>query len=400
MNILFYQWNAYNGPDTEGMLKLLGHRVTGFAERFSDANRDPVFAEKFRKALCSGHYDIVFSIDYFSVISEVCEGLGIPYVSWSCDAALTSMYHSSVFNKCNYIFLFDRADYLEFKNKGLSHVYHLPLAAAAERIDAALEQKSPPEEAPEISFVGTLYAKNQYDALSESFSPYLKGYLDACIEAQLNISGGNLLELMMTEEILELILKDYRIEKQPGSGSDPALFFVRNVLGYKAAREERLRVLKALGERFPVTLYGPEAPPDHVMEKAGKLSLRPALDYWEELPGVYAVSRINLNLTIPNIGSGVPLRVFDILASGGFLMTNDRPELHTLFTPGKDLVIFDGIPDLISQAKFYLEHEQERLAIAHHGRETVRKHHSLRLRLMELMSVLETESLEAEWRQQ
>ena len=391
MNILFYQWNAYNGPDTEGMLKLLGHRVTGFAEHFSDANKDPVFAEKFRAALLSGRYDIVFSIDYFSVLSEVCESFGIPYVSWSCDAALTSMYHSSVYNSCNYIFLFDRADHLEFKNKGLAHVYHLPLAAATERIDAVLTEKGPRKEAPEISFVGTLYAKNQYDALSESFSPYLKGYLDACIEAQLNISGGNLLELLMTQEILELILKDYRIEKQPGSGSDPALFFVRNVLGYKVAREERLRVLRALGERFDVTLFGSEAPPDHVMERAGKLRLEPGLNYWEELPGLYAASRINLNLTIPNIESGVPLRVFDVLAAGGFLMTNDRPELHTLFTPGEDLVVFDGIRDLLSQTKYYLEHEEERRKIAEHGRETVRKHHSLGMRLKELMGVLEAE---------
>ena len=395
MNILFYQWKAYNGRDVENAFRQLGCRVTIFAESHANAISDTGFRGKFLAALWKERFDFVFSVDYFDRIAEACERMDTLYVSWSCDAALTGMYRSSIYNSGNYLFLFDRADYLEFKAKGLKHVYYLPLGASVERIEQVLKESPgggreglPP---PEISFVGTLYAKNQYDALENTFDPYLRGYMDACIEAQLHVSGGNLLEYLLTPKVLEKILKGYRLDAPVDSEADLAMFFVRNVLGYKTAREERLRALEVLGEKYPVTLYGGEAPPDAVMKKAPGLRLEPVVDYWRELPLLYRSGKINLNLTIPNIASGVPLRVYDILMSGGFLLTNDRAELHTLFTPGEDLVIFDGPEELLSKTEYYLSHEEERKAIAAHGQKTVRERHSVKQRVSEILEIMKKE---------
>ena len=392
MNILIYQWKAYNGRDVEAAFRSLGCRVTVFSESHANALTDTGFRGKFLAALWKERFDFVFSIDYFDRIADACDRMDTPYVSWSCDAALTGMYRASIFNPRNYIFLFDRADYLEFKAKGVKHIYHLPLGASEERIPGVLAEKAgDAASAPEISFVGTLYAKNQYDALENTFDPYLKGYMDACIEAQLHVSGGNLLEYLLTPEVLERILKTYRLEAPVDSEADLAMFFVRNVLGYKTAREERLRVLETLGAKYPVTLFGSEAPPDAVLKKAPGLRLEPVVDYWRELPVLYNQSKINLNLTIPNIASGVPLRVYDILMSGGFLITNDRAELHTLFTPGEDFVIFDGFSELLDKTEYYLTHEEERKDIAKHGRETVLKRHTVRQRVNEILTIMKKE---------
>lgn len=58
------------------------------------------------------------------------------------------------------------------------------------------------------------------------------------------------------------------------------------------------------------------------------------------------MSKINLNFTIPNIKSGIPLRVWDVLGAGGFLLTNYQAEIPYYFKEGEDLVCFDGIDDL------------------------------------------------------
>ncbi len=398
MNILFYQWKAYNGKDIEANLRLLGCKVAVFSEEEAMAGGDEEFLQRFGERLKAECPDLVFSVDFFPLISRACQKEGIPYVSWSCDGALTSLCGPEALAPCNYLFLFDRTDYLELKGRGAAHAYHLPLGAAADRIEALLkagtEGKKEPIPPGDITFVGSLYAKNQYDVMEKGFSPYLKGYLDACIEAQLNVSGGNLLEYLLTPEVMEMILRDYRLEAGEASEASSVLYFIRGVLGFKTAREERLRILKALGQRFSTVLYSREAPPDAILRSAPGLLLEPEADYWTETPFLYKNSRINLNITIPNIASGVPLRVFDILMSGGFLMTNDRAELHNLFEPGKDLVLFDGIPQLIEGAEYYLAHEEERKTIAEHGKDTVRRQHSLRQRLQEILQIMEEEKEE------
>lgn len=46
----------------------------------------------------------------------------------TCDNPLISMYHESVFHDCNYIFTFDKTNYLEFREMGVKHIWYLPLA--------------------------------------------------------------------------------------------------------------------------------------------------------------------------------------------------------------------------------------------------------------------------------
>lgn len=92
-----------------------------------------------------------------------------------------------------------------------------------------------------------------------------------------------------------------------------------------------------------------------------------------------ARSKINLNFTrsgvIPDNGPSV--RIYKIMASRGFLLTETFPYLNDYgFVPGKDFVVFDGIDDLRNKIIYYLdpEHEQERLAIAESGWRTVQKY--------------------------
>ena len=227
-----------------------------------------------------------------------------------------------------------------------------------------------------ISFVGNLYEKNSYDELETRFPEYLRGYFDAVMEAQLNISGGNIIEPMLTADILERVSEYFELKKSKDSFSDLGLVFATTVLGFKTASLQRQRALLALVAKFPVNLY---------TNTGGDTLLRVkncgSVDYWSEMPKVFRYSKINLNFTIPNIKSGLPLRIFDILGAGGFLLTNYQAELPDYFEIGKDLACFESEAELVEKCNYYLTHEEERQQIAKNGYEKVKNCCSYRKRL-------------------
>ena len=185
---------------------------------------------------------MVFTVNYFALVTSVCEKTHVPYVVWTCDNPLISMYHKNVFCPCNYFFTFDKTNFLEFREMGVSHIWHLPLAVNTKRLDYLLGHFY--DQAlyeNDIAFVGSLYERNSYDRLRPSLPEYLQGYFDAAIWAQQCISGGNIIEEMLPVGILERLQQYFKLEKSEGSFSDLGLIFSTTVLGFKTAAEQRRR---------------------------------------------------------------------------------------------------------------------------------------------------------------
>ena len=61
------------------------------------------------------------------------------------------------------------------------------------------------------------------------------------------------------------------------------------------------------------------------------------------------------------------------MGAGGFLLSNYQPELAENFRDGVDMVMYHSIEEAYSLAKYYLEHEDERKAIAENGRKSVER---------------------------
>ena len=383
MHILMYRWKAYNYRDIEQTFLLLGHTVDNIEQELGSYDVSPEFERVIEEKIRGTHYDMVFTVNYFPLISNVCERTGVKYISWTCDNPLISMYHESVFHACNYIFTFDKTNYLEFRGMGVKHIWYLPLAVDTERMDALL---GAPEEAgrwkaaqdPEmrkyrgdVAFVGSLYERNSYDKIKNRLPEYLRGYFDAVMEAQLNISGANIVEPMLTTNILEQLQEYFQLEKSEGSFSDLGLIFQTTVLGFKIAEIERRRALIELSKHYKVNVYSNSDVSDLL-----QIQYCGSVDYWSEMQKVFRMSKINLNFTIPNIKSGIPLRIWDVLGCGGFLLTNYQAEIPYYFKEGEDLVCFDGLEDLCEKVGYYLEHEEERKRIAWTGYHKVREKHS------------------------
>ena len=383
MHILMYRWKAYNYRDIEQTFLLIGHTVDNIEQELGSYDVSPEFERVIEEKIRGTHYDMVFTVNYFPLISNVCERTGVNYVSWTCDNPLISMYHESVFHACNYIFTFDKTNYLEFRGMGVKHIWYLPLAVDTERMDALLGAPEKPERRNatqdsemrkyrgDVAFVGSLYERNSYDKIKNRLPEYLRGYFDAVMEAQLNISGANIVEPMLTTNILEQLQEYFQLKKSEGSFSDLGLIFQTTVLGFKIAEIERRRALIELSKHYRVNVYSNSDVSDLL-----RIQYCGSVDYWSEMPKVFRMSKINLNFTIPNIKSGIPLRIWDVLGCGGFLLTNYQAEIPYYFKEGEDLVCFDGLEDLCEKVGYYLEHEEERKRIAWNGYHKVREKHS------------------------
>ena len=398
MHILMYRWKAYNYRDIEQTFLLLGHTVDNIEQELGSYDVSPEFERVIEEKIRGTHYDMVFTVNYFPLISNVCARTGVKYVSWTCDNPLISMYHESVFHACNYIFTFDKTNYLEFRGMGVKHIWYLPLAVDTERMDALLGAPEKPERRNatqdsemrkyrgDVAFVGSLYERNSYDKIKNRLPEYLRGYFDAVMEAQLNISGANIVEPMLTTNILEQLQEYFQLEKSEGSFSDLGLIFQTTVLGFKIAEIERRRALIELSKHYRVNVYSNSDVSDLL-----RIQYCGSVDYWSEMPKVFRMSKINLNFTIPNIKSGIPLRIWDVLGCGGFLLTNYQAEIPYYFKEGEDLVCFDSLEDLCEKVGYYLEHEEERKRIAWNGYRKVREKHSYIERIRTILDTVACE---------
>ena len=81
-------------------------------------------------------------------------------------------------------------------------------------------------------------------------------------------------------------------------------------------------------------------------------------------------SKIILNINISpwqSIESGVNLRVFEVLAAKGFLLTDYCEELGELFKLGEEIETFKTMEELHDKVAYYLSHDKEREQIAKNG---------------------------------
>ena len=117
------------------------------------------------------------------------------------------------------------------------------------------------------------------------------------------------------------------------------------------------------------------------------------VDYFTEMPFVFGNSRINLNITIPNIKTGLSLRVWDILNCHGFLMTDYRAELTEYFVPNKDIVIYEDCDELSAKAEFYLKNDSLRQKISQNAYDKVRKYHTCEHRLKKILEIVDKNTI-------
>ena len=379
MKILFIEWASFGNADMKDAFTKEGHEVICFPFSNKDARRDAEIEASLASRLRGTVPDVVFSFNYFPVISNVCKSEGLPYISWIYDSPYVMLYSYTAINPCNTIYVFDRALCREFNEAGIQTVRYLPMAANTERLDAL----GFPEPVYDISFVGSLYTEshNFFDRM-ENLSPYAKGYLEGLMNAQMNVQGYNFIQESLSP-IMEELYRALPMDPNPDGVETREYLYAQYVINRKLTGLERLRLLTAITKRHTLDLF--------TLDPAFTLpNLRNhgTTDYYSEMPLVFKKSRINLNISLRSIKSGMPLRAFDIMGNGGFLLSNYQEDFLESFTPGVDFECYESESDLLQKIDYYLSHEEERRAIAKNGHDKVASSHTYRDRVREMLSGL------------
>ena len=89
-----------------------------------------------------------------------------------------------------------------------------------------------------------------------------------------------------------------------------------------------------------------------------------------EMYRVLAASRITLNVHIDMAGpAAVNMRMYEATGVGTLLLTDDGVNLSELFEAGKEVVTYRTPQEAAEKVHYFLEHENERMAIAKAGQQ-------------------------------
>lgn len=386
------KWNGLGHEDITEAFEYLGHNVYEHSFNDKELHNDDEIERSIHETVIENNADLVFSFNYFPIIAKACHDNDIPYFSWVYDSPAVLLYHFSLAYPTNHIFLFDHKEYAFFKSNGIDTVHYLPLAANPRRLNKLFANTSCKDafnnskalNQTDIAFVGSLYTEKHlfYERMTD-ICPYTRGYLEGIMAAQKKIYGDNFISDLLTDKIMDDMSINLPMKPDPEGVETRSYLFGEYVVNRKLTQIERLEFLNAIGKKYKFDLYTP----DSSVVIPGATNHGP-VDYLEMAPFVFKKAKINLNISLRSIHTGVPLRCFEIIASHGLLLSNYQSGFEDVFKDGFEYVPFENKDDLISKIKYLLEHDDERMAIAQNGYNRLVKEHTYDARINEMFSYL------------
>lgn len=141
-----------------------------------------------------------------------------------------------------------------------------------------------------------------------------------------------------------------------------------------ALAEATMRKRAAFAETFSaegVVVFGDP----YWQDLAKGVNLKSFLDYKNELPALFAKSEINLNITASQMPTAINQRVFDVPATGGFLITDAQEDAIELFKEDEEIVVYRTMEEGIDKVRYYRKHANKRRAIASRAQAMIDKWH-------------------------
>lgn len=387
MNLLFYRYGSICEPFLLKAFKSLGVHVTELDYEIHTKNASPLDCiNRLSQVLMDGNYNLVFSINFFPTVSDVCNIFHIPYAGWTVDCPVMELFNKSITNSCNYLFLFDRCQYEEIAPLNPGHIFYLPLATDPDYMQSVIKTSSPADSfSSDIAFVGSLYTeKCAYDRLTNP-PEYLNGYLNGIMAAQLKVYGYYFINEVLPNHIIADFKKNFPGYYSPVDAPylTDEIIISQLYIGNKISALERKNLLALLASHFCVDIYT-------MSDTTGIPNLHNcgSADSMTEMPLIFHNSTINLNMTSKPIRSGIPLRIWDILGCKGFTITNFQAEIPEYFTPGEDIEVYESEEDLIEKCRYYLAHPKRAKEIAENAFDNICKNHTYQHRMEALLRTI------------
>lgn len=384
MRILFM--DSRTQPCTNAILALdrLGHSVARYMTEVEDIDGNEEEEEALAEFIKSNDVPLVMSVVFAAGVARITHELGVRYAVWLMDSpAFTAWCPEADYENCA-LFYFDRHECELRRQNGHSNAYHLPLAADVlwgEQLVITDEEIK--RYGCDMSFVGGLYSTNIYDQIIDKLSEQEQSIFTDIIEQSAFVWDGREC-LGITPELVQAVVRKAP-EAFVGIFDMTVGYYLQSfILERKLTHVERTLLMELLAQRYDIHLYtwNKEKVPEGIKRF-------PEVDASADELKIHYASKINLNITLRSIVTGVPRRIFDVMSVGGFMLTNWQAEIPELFEDGKEIVTYKTPEELIDKADYYLRHETERLRIGVNGYKKVKSCYTYEHQLKKLLDMLQ-----------
>lgn len=206
-----------------------------------------------------------------------------------------------------------------------------------------------------------------YDLVISSFTPTVEWFRSRGIPAKLHRLG-------FEPRVLSHLRNGERKE------------FCSFVGSFHPVHDTRVQWLECLCDAFPVKVWSPDV---HHLPASSSIRRSYVGSVWGT--EMYQVLRDSV-LTFNHHGNVPPyannLRLFEATGVGTLLLTDHKINLAEMFEPGREVVQYRNADECAELAKYYMEHESERRAIARAGQERTLGEHTYYHRMQEMVSIV------------
>jgi spore maturation protein CgeB len=322
------------------------------------------------------------SINYTGGLAEGCSAARLPLICWEIDPALNSARARGATDQV-WIFTHDPLNVPRYRAGGFEHVEYMPLAANP-RVRAPTPEPIDPRFHAPISFVGSSMLgpasrlRKRFDALLARWAQAAGAGVPGDLVQRILVLQRKHHDRFIVSEALDAALPGFRTAVMAAGEGDPGM-----MLGESAAAEKRLNIVAGLGP-MGVHAWGDDG---WKLSERGGAQYRGRAGHSHEINLIYQASGISLDIDRLYQREIVTMRVFDVLACGGFVIAEHSPHLGEVFEIGSELVSWHNPADLERKVRHFLAHPDEAAAIAQRGRARVLRDHTVDQRLEHMLTV-------------
>jgi spore maturation protein CgeB len=328
--------------------------------------------------------EFVFAINHSHGLAEACGAQDVPLVVWEIDPATDGLLPAGAAMNHVSIHTYRESNVERFRAAGFPHVNYTPLAANTVRRSPG--SGSYPS-GPELCFVGA--------SMVDQAHRFKQTFLDAWTshfggQEGARIQGEKMLDAILAAQrsrpreyvipqLLQRHLERFIDAVTPQLADDPVA-----MVAEMAAAERRLNVIARLGGAG-IHVWGD---PGWKLTVPAGVVYKGFAGHNQQLTNIYRRGKIHVDVNRLYQLDIVPMRIFDILACGGFVIAEHSPALEQLFEVGVEIEAWRTIEELVAKVEFFRANPDKGAAIAARGLEAVRERHTIRGRVQEMISDL------------
>ena len=347
---------------------------------------DQTFIESILKSVIDFKPDFVLTVNHFGLdregkLANLLDNLNLPLASWFVDNPHLILFdYTHPGSNNTVIFSFDAGSMEAVRDKGFPHVHYLPLATDPARFIPRHGEDVPSQWHTDVSFVGNSMVRPVAESLEQANLP-----------AHLVTDYKNVARHYGESD--EILVSNFLKKHHPDWHKAIAALPTKEsrlasecLLTWEATRQYRLDCVQNILPFTPLIVG--DTGWDTILPHEADVRRLEQLDYYDDLPRFYQVSKINFNCTSRQMPGAVNQRVFDVPACNGFLITDHRDQMEDLFDLDTEAVVYrhpEEIPHLIDQ---WLADSKKRATVTAAARKRILAEHTYEIRVARLMKTM------------